>query len=442
VLDSSVDRSIISVVLSDPRLIGRVRDFMAAEDFVDPVCSYLFKAIEGFSADSFSWELLADVLQTKKDCPPVLKDPYSFLSDLVISAPIMPDLSLYSSLVSQRKLRSLLRSKLKVVSEEIENPSSSVVDIQNLLLNTISSFQTNQLLRIVSEGTVWKELKKDVIDISTTKFVGTGFSTLDAHLTWGLVPGHISVISGRPSMGKSTFRSNIERNLGKEGIYCVTISLEQSVVDEYFRKITQLTGLSFKDIVVGFRKKDPSFDMSVFISAVKEIMQWPHTFVEPKGSFNLSDIELIIQDIQIRNFSPAVVFIDLFSQISDISRVTESGRRAAVISQKMMELRTIARRLSIHFCLVVQLRRMGRDWGKIDRQEFYKDSGGYEENADLMFQLDRPGYWDPENVEDNVLQVFIGKQRQGTRGMIVPLVWDVSTLSVKDEVGEENKNIL
>jgi replicative DNA helicase len=112
--------------------------------------------------------------------------------------------------------------------------------------------------------------------------------------------------------------------------------------------------------------------------------------------------------------------------------------KAGIIQQKIVECGNIARELKTHICLVAQLRRMGKDREKVDPREMLKESGGFEERADLLFMVSRPAYYKKEEIEDNCIHIRILKQRDGP-DRTLELGFSSETLLITDRVQEENQ---
>ena len=95
---------------------------------------------------------------------------------------------------------------------------------------------------------------------------------------------------------------------------------------------------------------------------------------------------------------------------------------ASQIQQKCKMMRIMAQELDVHFSLVVQIGRQGwamRRHGPLRRPVLVdiKNANAYAEEADLVLLLHRNKYYLPD-IEDDVLEIHVAKQRDGEAGTV------------------------
>ena len=92
-------------------------------------------------------------------------------------------------------------------------------------------------------------LKAVLDDLGTRKEPGipTGFPSLD-HLTLGLHPGDLTVVAGRPGMGKSALAGQVGRNIAASGLPVVIFSLEMSEEQLLLRLLSSEAGVPFQKL--------------------------------------------------------------------------------------------------------------------------------------------------------------------------------------------------
>ena len=430
----AAERALCGVLLSNPGKFEHVQAVISAEDFTDANYRAIFEVCAIFteSKKTWTWEVIADALKVREQLPLDLQSPVAFLGALVTQAPLADNVGLYLSEITDRRRRTRLFLGVDVFQTSLRDPSKTVENLYRELRDLDDHFRDINIGRVRSIGpeNFWEELKKDILILSEMPFIGTGFSTIDKHLSWGLAPGQISLIGGRPSMGKSSFRMNIQRNLARVGIHSILISKEQSFTQEAFRLIAMMGKHSVHEMVKVKEWEEGKQDewLKEGVSQIIAPGKFPFRLIEAEGLFFLKDVRERVLMSQDADENPKVVFIDLFDQLSDIQNETKN--KAQKIEQKLYEALDLSRELGIHFCLVVQLRRTGKDRGKIDPRELFKHSGGYEQAAFLAMQVERPAYYKPE-LEDNFMQVYIVKQKDGSTPFL-KLDWDPVSLALSD----------
>jgi len=264
-------------------------------------------------------------------------------------------------------------------------------------------------------------------------FFPTRFANLDEHLTEGLAPKKVTIVAGRPGMGKSTFVLNLAIRLSHAKTPVVIFSLEMnttSLIDKliaYDSKI-DLSRLQHDDLTPKERR---------FVEV--SMRRWTgnkYLIVDDTPMLTLEAMRSQITRLQrALGQTYMVVIVDLFGKVGDI----QGENLANVYERKLNEVQLMARQLGVHFVLVAQISRKAES-GK-DPEKYrpglssIKNSGAFEEVADLVLFLFRPRYYQKDLPED-VLEVHIAKQRMGEQGIVASFEFDgaISSLNEVDRV--------
>lgn len=250
----------------------------------------------------------------------------------------------------------------------------------------------------------------------------------DKVLSGGFEPGKLSIIAGRTSMGKSFFKTNLIINMCKNGIGVINICPEQGFDSEHDRIDSVMTGIhlraftKIRDLPIG----DPKFEQ---IKMQQEIIssEWNYACV-PNRTITVAGVRNAIRRARRGGLNPQVVFIDLFDRLDDVNVAKD---RAGNMSKKLQEIEVIMQQENVHLVLLVQVNR-----GTESRKEHrpmsadLRDCGSFEQDADNVFLLYREGYYN-KDLEDNILEVEIAKQRSGAAGVVYNfLIIDKETLAI------------
>lgn len=232
-------------------------------------------------------------------------------------------------------------------------------------------------------------------------FVPSGFHEFDEYLTEGFAPQRVSVITARPSIGKSTFAWNMASRMHvNHGVSIIYFALEmstESVLDGILASNTMIP----LDAII----KNPT---SIGNDKYSQMQRCLNKFTD--GGFAIWDQDLSIEKaaMLIREGNHKVAIWDLWEKI-----VPE--KTPGVISLLLDKTQLLAKSTDCHQCLVHQTRRSVD--GRANRRPTLtdlKNSGGYEEVADLVIGLYRESYYSA-NVNEDVLEIGILKQRRGVR---------------------------
>jgi len=253
-------------------------------------------------------------------------------------------------------------------------------------------------------------------------FIPTGYTLLDRHLAEGFSPGTLSIIAGRPSMGKSTFKRNCIVRLCERGYGVLSFVPEMGFDREQDGIDAIRTGRVINDF---YRNISDQAAADALASSNYIANNWNYV-VQENPFIDFASIERDIQFV-LRTRTLNVVFIDLFDRIREIS---EAGfDKHNVIKNLLQRQAAIGRKYNIHFCDVVQIRRIPGIKDVISKFrptiDLLKDSGAYEEVADVVLLLYCAGYYDETIPNDNV-EIIIGKQRVGVRNKsaVLDAYWD------------------
>lgn len=299
----------------------------------------------------------------------------------------------------------LKKTKIKDLNNALEDPNVSAVDLSKIVKDIEHDIKDVFVTQNILKG---KELKNEYYKTlkerqELGRFVGTGFS-FDEYLTEGLARKKVSVVGARPSMGKTTFIANLVNNLIENKISVLASPLETGK-DSFIDMLVALrTGIPL-DMIIKNTKDLTKKQKYLIQKEVSNLLDNEYLHILDDTSVKLSDFRILLES---SNY--AVWIVDLFEKISDISFEPK------ILSKQLRDVQNFTKEANVHSCLVSQIKRNDNNKNKNQRPtlELLKNSGSYEEIADLVFLLHREYYYNPE-LEDDVLEVIIAKQRMGVR---------------------------
>jgi replicative DNA helicase len=283
----------------------------------------------------------------------------------------------------------------------LEDPKTTTADITEA---------TREIAREISVSTIGAALEGKELYITSLKnyqqrikhpsFVPTGFKWLDENLSEGLARGKISVFAARPSIGKSTFVTNIAHRISQMGFRVLFFPIEMGVESTVDALVSLKTSIPL-DSLIKTPDELTKEDLLKINVAIKEIsMDQDLVFWKEKIT-----IETLFEAIS--SVKPAVVIIDLFERLCPRKEPGEIAVRLEYVQE-------LAKELNCHIICVHQIRRgVEQRTNKRPTLEFLKSSGAFEEVADTIFACYREAYYDSD-VKD-VIEAGILKQRRGVR---------------------------
>ena len=255
------------------------------------------------------------------------------------------------------------------------------------------------------------------LEAGETPGVATGFVDLDGILNGGLKPGALAVLAARPSVGKTSFVSNVALNVAKHGHGVLFISLEQSSRELTTRLLASVGGISAKAIASG------NVDRTALMEAQNQLAGWPIQICD-SASLSVQQIAAMAR-VQKRRRHLELCIIDYLQLIQPSDARIPREQQVATMTRS---LKCTAKDLQIPIIVLAQLNRsIETRENKRPRLSDLRESGAIEQDADLVTFLDRPATYDT-NKDPSEATAIVAKNRNGEIGD-VSLVWDGPTMT-------------
>jgi len=250
-------------------------------------------------------------------------------------------------------------------------------------------------------------------------FEPSGNVILDSMLGAGFAPATVSLIVGRPGMGKSAFVSHLVRwrvrnskrtylgawEMGRDDYLDSMIAAEAGIPAERYTKHTKHLSdqekLRIADAAELFRNDCFVIEENPFIHLEQSTDKWAD-----QNERNLDHVESVVAALSQEGFGFFVF---------DVVGKALRDRREQAVTQALIRIReSIAKRYGVHICLVHHLNRQGVEGPP--SLEHIKNAGAFEEELDLIFGVDRPMIRAPKSRRRNMrdtLDLYCLKQRRG-----------------------------
>ena len=343
---------------------------------------------------------------------------YAYLAELWDAAPTAANAVYYAKIVRQKALtRNLIHAGNEILRDAYDGtmPAEELLEQAERKVFAIaeSGVQDNT-------STLHQALQQayDRIDARTGRDnrqvsgLSTGFLEMN-EITAGLQNGELVVVAARPSVGKTAFALSLARNIAideKQPVFFV--SLEQSRVELAERMMAMQSRVNSSKIRSGHLSSD---DMQRLIVAGDQLGHGKF-FIDDSPGQSMLRIAANARRLKRRENIRAVM-IDYLQLIEPEDRRDPRHEQVAQISRR---LKLLARELDVPVIALAQLNR-----GSEDRQDHkprtsdLRESGSIEQDADVCMLLHRPELYDPTTEKPGVVEVIVGKQRNGPTGTII-----------------------
>ena len=436
--DDADDDDFLTDVKNEQLVLGQVLSNDICKDVFAERCTYTDFLTGNHKVIAFCIEkALSDGVQLKDDIFDVYRYEYpgednstggiSYIvklrqhySENLTKATFLTHVKKLKSDALKHKMHNIYVKKMLRLSRD---PSATIESFSDLTLE-MENQVTSASIDAVSSG--FKDVaqlniehEQEIENRKKAGFGSTGFRFLDHALTEAYAPKKVSIHAGRPGMGKSAYVFNSMLRMANRGIPNCIFSLEMdapSVIDR-FNAIE--TGIDLSRLIKD--RKDLSADELAAEQRVKKKREKKPIFINDAVGKTLADVKRELRTLVVKH-GVKVCFIDLFMKLRKPRHLSNKST-ADQYTWMLNEVQIIAKELNVHIGLVVQIGRKSEQ--KTDKRPAIsdlKDSGGFEEIADLILLFYREAYYINTDVDKqldvDIAEIIIGKQRQGVTGTV------------------------
>jgi replicative DNA helicase len=417
-VNTDLEQLVIAQALANPLGAGDVvAQSLTIDCFTVPENQCIFKAIQKSKAEGKEGSI-NDILPELKQTSPQT-DLYKLfkLTDIVVTTSnIEGDCQTLTDNFNSRRLVKYLADKI-IDIQLSGQPYSDAAEILDSLKNYLPSSESNSDSRARMHRLASRI--KSGMEGKTPELIRTGLSTLDRVLAGGLEPGTLTVIAGRPGMGKTALITTILFNQIKNGLQSGMVSMEMTEDQMARREAAMITGIPYNRMKDMGRITHPEYEAI----AKAAIDQTKLIELESCGMVDLPRLRKIVFDLATRR-GCKLIAID-YLQRMDIE-VGRGQNEASAIGSIVNAIKSMAKNLNVPIILLSQL---GREVEKrADKRPMMSDlrgSGMIEEAADAIVLMYREAYYNNECQEPNICELQIEKNRDGDAGMYVKVGCDI-----------------
>jgi replicative DNA helicase len=261
-------------------------------------------------------------------------------------------------------------------------------------------------------GTVMQRVEKRIEllrkDPKALAGLSTGFTELDKR-TQGLHPGDLVIVAARPAMGKTTLAVNIAEHVALvDNLPVAIFSMEMSGEQLALRILSSFGRIELGKLRSG-HLSDGDYDKLVSADAL--IRKAP-LFIDETGALSPMDVRARARRLKAQ-YDIRLIVVD-YLQLMQVPNTREN--RTNEVSQITRSLKALAKELGIPIVALSQLSRANEKENRKPKLSDLRDSGGIEQDADLVLFIWREDVTSEELQKRTQAEIIIGKQRSGPTG--------------------------
>jgi replicative DNA helicase len=403
------EQSVIGALLIDNDAIDRIGD-LTDDHFYNNEHRLIFAEIckqigAGKRCDVIS---LFEVLRDKiNDCLP-------YLNQIAQNTGSAANIGRYAEIVTDRAVKRAIVALGREMQEGSAEPSEAILDRLASKVDALAQKKTKQ------EPQRMADMLTDYVEVIQARMEGkikpikTGFADLDSRLDGGLERGTLTVVAGRPGMGKTAFGLCIARNVAEWGT-AAFLSMEMDKDQVSDRNVAALGHIPVKWLRNPNENtpEDKKYwdNMTHAFAKAQEL----NIYIDDQTALNMLEIRNKARSVKRRSGLDALVI----DQLSFITGGSREKKNYELIGEYTRGLIALAKELKIAVILLCQLNRECETRpNKRPQMSDLAMSGSIEQDAANIIFLYRDEIYNPDSPDKGICEVNSIKQRQGEPGIV------------------------
>jgi replicative DNA helicase len=421
---AEAERAVLGAILLDNALFDQTSEILIPGDFYLESHRSIFSTMERLSSDSRVIDSLTLREELKKDNTLEAVGGVTYIASLLDGVPRVSSVDHYSRIVKEKSLlRKLIHAAneilLRGISNEedplelLERAEKSIFDIGQEKIQS-GFVQLQDLLTKSYENIETLYQRKELIT-----GISTGFVELD-RLTSGFQPADLIIVAARPGLGKTSLVVNIAQYSAIQNSKVVGIfSLEMAAQQLVTRMLCAEARVDSHKVRSGYLSKE---DWNRLAKTMSKLAR-AQVFVDDTPGISIVEMRSKARRLKAEHGLDLLIvdYLQLMAGTSTGTRIRYENRQQE-ISSISRSLKIMAKELQVPLIAVSQLSRAPEQRRGDHRPQLsdLRESGSIEQDADLVLFIYREDLYKKEEdlEEQGVVQLIIGKQRNGPTGVV------------------------
>ena len=412
------EHSVLGSMMLSAEAIASVVEVVKAEDFYRPAHERIYQAILSVYGRGEPVDAITVVEELKRHRGLDEIGGPLYVQDLVESVPTPASAGYYARIVADNALlRRLIDAAAQIMSRAYavpEDPRKAADEAEALVYAVSRVDETEQVVSLrelvdESMGALEHIQQRD----SAFAGVPTGFMDLDSLLS-GLQRENLIIVAARPGVGKSSFVTNVARNIAVDaGVPVAMFSLEMSRFEIGMRLLCAEARVPWEKVRSG---RVATEEWTRIVEAAEVLHEAP-LYIVDSGNVTIVDIRAKARRMKSKQ-GLGLIIVDYLQLMSSHSRTENRQQEVAEISRS---LKLLAKELEIPVIAVSQLNRNPETRAdKRPQLSDLRESGSIEQDSDIVMFIHRDDSDDP--TVKGKADIIVAKHRNGPT-QTVPLTF-------------------
>lgn len=423
IADERAEEALIGAVYQQPDLFISLREIVQPADFFTLLRGFIWHAFDTLVNQNKGIDLVtvADELE-RQNCPLKGEDLIREMARMIERAPDTRNAEQYARAVFEASLRLRLLKATHEIHQMTTDKTISVdelIDFSDREIYKATNRQAESRTDALSiMGAYFDKVQEAIVSGMPSPGVQTGFPALD-ELMGGLYPGEVTVLAGGEGMGKTTCAMSSIRHVVAQGKRVALFTLEMTQ-EEIIRTFTAMETGIYKSVLKQFSLSD--FQWRLFTEAAGKIGKWPLEIIDEFPTLSPVQCRRKLRKLVQTGNVDLVVIDGLWLMESSEPAKNDRPRDVFAI---MRDLNQLARDFNLPILITHQYNAEIKN-AKYPVLHHLSESAGVRRNAQVVYGLHRPSYYDRDSLDDTT-DLYILKDRNGTaQGQKVPLIYNTN----------------
>jgi replicative DNA helicase len=412
------EESVLGAMMLSAEAIATVVETVKAEDFYRPAHQRIYGAVLALYGKGEPVDAITVVEELKREHQLDGVGGPLYVYNLVESVPTPASAGYYARIVADNALlRRLIEAASHIMSRAYavpDDPRKAADEAEGLIYAVSRGDETEQVVglhELVDESMAALEH----IQQRDSAFAGvpTGFVDLDSLLS-GLQKSNLIVIAARPGVGKSSFVTNVARNIAVDARVPVAMfSLEMSRFEIGMRLLCAEARVAWDKVRSG---RVATEEWTRIVEAAEVLHEAP-LFIVDSGNVTIVDIRAKARRLKSKQ-GLGLIIVDYLQLMSGHLRTENRQQEIAEVSRS---LKLLAKELEVPVIAVSQLNRNPETRAdKRPQLSDLRESGAIEQDSDIVMFIHREDSEDP--TVKGKADIIVAKHRNGPT-QTVPLTF-------------------
>lgn len=411
------EQCVIGSLLLIPEIADELLPLLNAADFFNEYHGEIYAQIVAFEADNqrFDENLLLSAMKKKRPAVqwgPVLLEALDATATPATAVAMAKEVRDHA--ISRRMIDAASRVQAIAWNPRLE-PAEKVSKAEAIMFG---AFEHGSRAEVRQIGDVLLDVMDDIEARGRgekRRVVPSGIAQLDEMMGGGFSQTGLTIVAGRPSMGKSGMACSLAEYAAERGEGVLFCTVEMSNTELVERMLYARAGVNSFSAKHG--RLTPT-DHQRIGKASADIGNWPISFIA--GDLGASDVCSAARRLKRKNEKLRLVVVDYLQKMRTDAQQDEN--RAEQLGKITGRLKGLAMDLEVPVILLSQLNRSVESTeSKKPKMHHLRESGAIEQDADIILMLHRESYYaDAKDVEQHKgrATIIVAKQRNGPTGEV------------------------